>query len=105
MSKNAVSTTPPHDQTFNAIHIGTSISVAAAAAHAESAAVDATTTVVQLIATVASWIDIGPTPVATTGKMYIPALVPVLVGINPGEKVSALRVGGSDGTVYITQGA
>lgn len=106
MSKKVTSITPPHAQCFEqAIYPGTSQSIAIGAASVAGAAVGASTTLLQLCATIACFVAIGPTPTAAAGtSLYVPANVPVLVGCNPGDKVAVIQATAA-GTLYVTEAA
>lgn len=66
------------------------------------AAVGSQTQVVRLVATVACWVKSSANPTATNDgtSMYVPANVPVLMGVNPNEKIAAI---GTTGSLYITE--
>lgn len=66
-----------------------------------------TTTVVLLTATVECYFRFGDSSVVAKGGVagdnYLPANVPTLFGIKPGQYVAAIS-GGSGGVLHITQG-
>lgn len=90
---------------LNAISPGASQKVAVGASSLQSTAVGASTNVVQLCATAACFVKTGtnPTAVADTG-LYVPANVPVLVGISGSFKIAVIQAVGA-GFLYITEGA
>jgi hypothetical protein len=67
-----------------------------------SNAVGAQTRYVRIVVTTAAYYAIGGAPTATTSDVYIPANVPEIIQISPGEKVSAVRVSG-DGALHVTE--
>ncbi len=85
---------------------GTASKVTISGSHAESAAMDASTKVVRLLATVDCYVAIGVGAVATNASLYMVAGVPEFFGITNGisEVVSVLQVS-SGGTLSIAQGA
>jgi hypothetical protein len=78
--------------------------VTVGATHAESSAFAAATKRIRLVATVDTYIALGSAPTATSSSLYLVANVPEFFGVIAGEKVSALRVGGSDGVLSIAEG-
>lgn len=87
--------------TVNAIHPGVSQSVSIGGTSTKSNLLQAATEVVQLVATVACFVQCGANPTAVVNtSMYIPANVPVLVGVTPGGYVAVI---GTSGTLYITE--
>lgn len=57
---------------------------------------------VRIIVTTASYIAFGGGPTATTSDIYMPAGLPEVFIINPGEKVSAVQVS-AGGTLHVTE--
>lgn len=105
MSKKATSTTPGGPQTFDAIYPGVTQAVTYDGSTQTTNAVGAHTTVVQVTCTTAAFVAIAPNPTASsTNGAYVPANTPVKFGINPGDKVAAIKVA-SGGTMYVTEGA
>ncbi len=105
MSKKATSTTPAGAQTFDAIFPGTTQAVTYDGSTQTTNAVGTTTTVIQVTCTTAAFVAVGTNPTASpTNGAYVPANTPVKFGINPGDKVAAIKVA-SGGTMYVTEGA
>jgi hypothetical protein len=105
MSQEATSSTPQGPQVFNAIIPGTSQMVVVGASSAASTATQSTTTVVEVCATVACFIQIGTTPVAVANtSCYLPAATKRLYGITPGQQIAVIQAT-SGGNLYITEGA
>lgn len=104
MSNKPTASLQPHAQTFEAIFPGTSQVVAIGASSAQSTALQTTTTVVQLVATVACFVAIGsnPTAVANT-TCYVPANIPVKYGVVGGNKIAVIQASGA-GSLFITEG-
>ena len=75
-------------------------------AYTTSAAIDnavgAQTRMVRVVVTSAAHIAIGTSPTATTSDPYMPANVPEVFLINPGEKVAAVQVS-SGGNLHVTE--
>jgi hypothetical protein len=106
-SLRVASDTPSHAESFDAIVPGTSQLVSLGSSSEQSSALQATTTIVQLVCdTTGCFVAFGanPTAVNTGASMYIPANVVVRVGVTGGTKIAALQ-GGSGGKLYITEGA
>ena len=83
--------------------LGTHQSVAfTTAAGTISNAVGAQTYKVRVVATEAAYLLIAKSPTATTSGVYMPADSAEYFTINPGEKVSAIRVD-TDGTLHVTE--
>ena len=47
-------------------------------------------------------IQFAKTPVATTADTFLAATTQIMLGINPGEKVAAIRAT-ADGTLYVSE--
>lgn len=92
-------------RTVPGITPGVSQVLAIGSSSAASNAVGSNTTAVQLIATVACFISVGasPTAVANT-SMYVPANIPIYIGVGPGQKIAAIQSTGA-GSLYITEAA
>lgn len=71
---------------------------------AQSSAISAGNKIVRLVSTIDSYIAIGSNPTATSASLYLVAGVPEFFAVTAGEKIAALRVGGSDGVLSIAEG-
>lgn len=91
---------------FEAIYPGVSQKLSTIVTSAQSAALGARTSIVQLYATQDVHIKVGanPTAVADGTCMFIPKLVAKMIGVAPGNKIAAIR-DSADGVLYITEGA
>lgn len=80
---------------------GVSQAVSISGTSAQSSALGSNTTAAMLCATVACFVALGtsPTAVANT-SLFLPANVPVFVGVQGGHKVAVI---GTSGTLYITE--
>ena len=89
-----------------AIRQGTVQAVAYTATHAESAAFGAATTIIYICATTACYVLVSTAGTAATSSngTLLPALVPMMFIVNPGQKISAVR-STADGTLSVTEGA
>lgn len=56
---------------------------------------------VRVVTTSAAYIKISESPTATSSDVYMPADAPEYFTVNPGQKVSAIRVS-ADGTLHVT---
>ena len=57
---------------------------------------------IRIVATTAAYYKIAGTPVATSSDTYLPANVIEIIRVNPGQKISFLRVA-TDGTASVSQ--
>lgn len=88
-------------QSVSGIVPGPSQAVSISGSSAASSAVGANTTAVLLCATVACFVAVGAAPVAVANtSLYLPANVPLFVGIAGGQKVAVI---GTSGSLYITE--
>lgn len=77
----------------------TTVTVGIAGTHQESGPIAAE--LIRVVGTSACFLDFGVSPVATTGKLYLPAGVPEYFSWVPNDKVSALQAVGA-GTLYVS---
>ena len=67
-------------------------------------AVGARTEVIRVVCSVDAYIAIAASPTATTSSMLIPAFAVEYFRVEPGsDKVASLRVGSSDGVLFVTE--
>ncbi len=64
--------------------------VAIAGASAQSAALNAKTRFVRVISDAVCSIEVGANPTATAAKMRLPANVPEVFGVTPGQKIAVI---------------
>lgn len=67
---------------------------------AQSAAFGATAKAVRVCSDTDCFVAFGSNPTATTSSIYLPAKVPQVFGIQPGQKVAAI---GTSGKLYVTE--
>lgn len=93
---------------FPAIKLGLSQKVSVGAASTQSTSVGPKTSIVRLFSTVDCFVAIGenPTAVADT-TAFLPAGVIEYFAVRVGHnyKVAAIRLGGTSGDLYVTEGA
>jgi hypothetical protein len=58
--------------------------------------------IVRIVVTSSAYIKVGTNPVATTSDTYVSADQPEYFRLDPGEKVSAVRVTGN-GVLHVTE--
>ena len=58
---------------------------------------------IRVVSTIACHIHISPTPTAAVTTSYLPAAEVEIIKVSAGEKIAVLRVGGSDGQLYVTE--
>ncbi len=75
-----------------AFPVGTIQSKAYDASAAIDNAVGADTKLVEITVTTAAYVAIGTTPTATSANQLVPALMPVVLPIKPGDKVAAIKL-------------
>jgi len=91
------------DRNIPGIIPGVSQSVAISGSSAQSGALGANTVAAMLCATVACFVAVGASPTAALNtSLFLPANVPVFVGVQGGFKVAVI---GTSGTLYITEAA
>lgn len=88
------------------IYPGISQTVTFSATSAQSAAVNAQTTIIRVLALGGDCrIVIGVNPTADSGSTPVMERVPEFFAIRPNEKVAVIREGANNGTLNITEGA
>lgn len=103
MSKAKVQT--GGESAWQAIYPGVTEALAVESSAGQSEALGDTTSIVRLCADVPCQVALGDDPEADSDSMYLPANTPEYVLVAPGSKVSVIKAGDDDGTLYITQGA
>ena len=82
---------------------GTVLKLTSAASSSASDAFTDGTEYIRVVSTIACHILVATTPTATTSTTYLPAAEVEIIKVTPGEKIAVLRVGGSDGELYVTE--
>ena len=82
---------------------GTVLKLTSAASSSASSAFTDGTEYIRVVSTIACHIYVATTPTATTSTTYLPAAEVEIIKVTPGEKIAVLRVGGSDGELYVTE--
>lgn len=90
---------------FEAIVPGVSQALAFTGTSAQSAALQASTTLIRLFATTDCFIQVGTNPTAAANtSMFIAAGIYEYIGVAPGALVAAIQ-SSAGGTLYITEAA
>ena len=58
---------------------------------------------VRVVSTIACHIHVAVSPTATTSTTLLPANEVETIKVSAGEKIAVLRIGGSDGELYVTE--
>ena len=68
-----------------------------------SAAFTAGTEYIRVVSTIACHIHVAGSPTASLTTSLLPANEVETIKVSPGEKIAVLRIGGSNGELYVTQ--
>jgi len=82
---------------------GTVLKLTSGATSSLSAAFTDGTEYIRVVSTIACHIHIAVAPTATTSTTYLPANEVEIIKISAGEKIAVLRIGGSNGELYVTE--
>ena len=82
---------------------GTVLKLTSAASSSESDAFTDGTEYIRVVSTIACHIHIAVSPTAAVTTTYLPAAEVETIKVSTGEKIAVLRVGGSDGELYVTE--
>ncbi len=82
---------------------GTVLKLTSGSSSSASAAFGANINYIRVVSTIACHIHIAGTPVAAVTTSYLPANEVETIKVSEGEKIAVLRVGGTDGELYVTQ--
>jgi len=82
---------------------GTVLKLTSASSSSASSAFTDGTEYIRVVSTIACHILVATTPTAATTTTYLPAAEVEIIKVTPGEKIAVLRVGGSDGELYVTE--
>jgi len=81
---------------------GTVLKLTSAASSSASAAFPDSTKYIRVVSTIACHIVVNKTPTAAVTTTYLPANEVEIIKVDAGEKIAVLRIGGSDGELYVT---
>lgn len=82
---------------------GTVLKLTSGSSSSSSAVFTAGTEYVRVVSTIACHIHVAGTPVAAVTTSLLPANEVETIKVSPGEKIAVLRIGGSDGELYVTE--
>ena len=82
---------------------GTVLKLTSASSSSASSAFTDGTEYIRVVSTIACHILVATTPTAATTTTYLPAAEVEVIKVSAGEKIAVLRVGGSDGELYVTE--
>lgn len=82
---------------------GTVLKLTSGSTSSASSAFTAGTEYIRVVSTIACHIHVAGSPTATTSTSLLPANEVETIKVSPGEKIAVLRIGGSDGELYVTQ--
>ena len=81
---------------------GTVLKLTSAASSSASAAFTDSIKYIRVVSTIACHIVVNKTPTAAVTTTYLPANEVEIIKVDAGEKIAVLRIGGSDGELYVT---
>ena len=82
---------------------GTVQKLVSAASSSLSAAFTDGTEYIRVVSTIACHIHIAVAPTAAVATTYLPANEVEIIKVSAGEKIAVLRIGSSDGQLYVTE--
>jgi hypothetical protein len=82
---------------------GTVLKLTSASSSSASAAFSDGTEYIRVVSTIACHIHVAVSPTAAVTTTYLPAAEVETIKVSTGEKIAVLRVGGSDGELYVTE--
>ena len=95
-----------YGRTFPAVALGTAQVLTLGASSVSSTTFTSTTSLVWLWSDVDVWLNQGPAPLAASnnGSAKWPGGIPLAVRVAPGDKIAALPVSGSSGSLSLIEG-
>jgi len=81
---------------------GTVLKLTSGSSSSASAAFPDSTKYIRVVSTIACHIVINKDPTAAVTNTYLPANEVEIIKVDAGEKIAVLRIGGSDGELYVT---
>ena len=82
---------------------GTVLKLTSASSSSASDAFTDGTAYIRVVSTIACHIHIPVSPTVVSTTTYLPAAEVEVIKVSAGEKIAVLRVGGSDGELYVTE--
>jgi hypothetical protein len=82
---------------------GTVLKLTSGSSSSASSAFSANIEYIRVVSTIACHIQVAVAPTAAVTTTYLPANEVEIIKVSPGEKIAVLRVGGSDGELYVTE--
>ena len=82
---------------------GTVLKLTSGSSSSASSAFTAGTEYIRVIGTIACHIHVAKSATATTSTSLLPANEIEIIKVAPGEQIAVLRIGGSDGELYVTE--
>ena len=82
---------------------GTVLKLTSGSSSSASAAFTDSIKYIRVVSTIACHIVINKDPTAAVTDTYLPANEVEIIKVDAGEKIAVLRIGGSDGELYVTQ--
>ena len=82
---------------------GTVLKLTSASSSSASDAFTDGTEYIRVVSTIACHIHVAVSPTAAVTTTYLPAAEVETIKVSTGEKIAVLRVGGSDGELYVTE--
>ena len=82
---------------------GTVLKLTSGSSSSASAAFTDGTEYIRVVSTIACHIHVAVSPTAAVTTTYLPAAEVETIKVSTGEKIAVLRVGGSDGELYVTE--
>jgi len=84
------------------LRYGTVLKLTSAASSSASAAFPDSTKYIRVVSTIACHIVVNKSPTAAITTTYLPANEVEIIKVDAGEKIAVLRIGSSDGELYVT---
>ena len=82
---------------------GTVLKLTSGSSSSASSAFTAGTEYIRVVGTIACHIHVAGSPTATTSTSLLPANEVEIIKVSPCEQIAVLRIGGSDGELYVTE--
>ena len=84
------------------LRYGTVLKLTSAASSSASAAFTDSIKYIRVVSTIACHIVVNKSPTAAITTTYLPANEVEIIKVDAGEKIAVLRIGSSDGELYVT---
>jgi|TARA_R110000765_G_scaffold265772_6_gene365235 hypothetical protein len=82
---------------------GTVLKLTSASSSSASGAFGANINYIRVVSTIACHIHIAKSPTAAVTTTYLPAAEVETIKVSEGEKIAVLRIGDTDGELYVTE--